>query len=164
MVLENEIVYGYSFEVSDTVLDKDYLIPIGKAKVMKEGKDVSIITMGRAVHTALEAVPLAKNEGIDIEVINLRTLRPLDNDTIFKSIKKTHHAITLEQGWPQSCVGSEIISRVMEDETFYHLDAPIWRVTCADIPMPYAIPLEDECIPQTKDVLYAIRKVLGKSK
>lgn len=131
VVLENELMYGLAFPVSDQVLDKDFVLPIGKAKIMRPGKHVTIVAHSKAVETALEAA--AANElagkGIECEVINLRSLRPMDSETIFKSVQKTHHLVTVEQGWPQSGIGSEICARIMEHETFFHLDAPVWRVT-----------------------------------
>lgn len=100
--LENELVYGVAFPVADQVLDKDFTIPIGKAKIMRPGKHVTIVAHSKAVDNALEAANELAGKGIEAEVINLRSLRPLDSDTIFKSVQKTHHLVTVEQGWPQS--------------------------------------------------------------
>jgi pyruvate dehydrogenase E1 component beta subunit len=114
VVLENEIMYGQSFEVSDECLDKDFLIPFGKAKVEKEGSDVTIVAHSRPVGISLEAAKVLSEQGISAEVINLRSIRPLDLDTIVTSLKKTHNLVTVEQGWPQFGMGSEISALVME--------------------------------------------------
>lgn len=100
--LENELVYGVAYPVSDQVLDKDFVLPIGKAKIMRPGKHVTLVAHSKAVETALEAANQLAAKGVEAEVINLRSLRPLDSDTIFKSVQKTHHLVTVEQGWPQS--------------------------------------------------------------
>lgn len=102
MILENEMLYGVAFPVTDEVLDKDFVLPIGKAKVMRAGKHVTLVAHSKSVDTALEAANELAGKGIEAEVINLRSLRPLDSETIFKSVQKTHHLVTVEQGWPQS--------------------------------------------------------------
>lgn len=102
MFLENELVYGVAYPVSDQVLDKDFVLPIGKAKIMRAGKYVTLVAHSKAVETAMEAANQLAGKGVEAEVINLRSLRPLDSDTIFKSVQKTHHLVTVEQGWPQS--------------------------------------------------------------
>ena len=102
MFLENELVYGVAYPVSDQVLDKDFVLPIGKAKIMRAGKHVTLVAHSKAVETAMEAANQLAGKGVEAEVINLRSLRPLDSDTIFKSVQKTHHLVTVEQGWPQS--------------------------------------------------------------
>ncbi|KAL9899361.1 pyruvate dehydrogenase E1 beta subunit isoform 1-T1 [Glossina fuscipes fuscipes] len=162
VVLENEVLYGVPFPVNPAIMDKDFLIPIGKAKIMKPGKHVTVVGHSRAVETCLLGAAELAKKGIEVEVINLRSLRPLDTETIFNSVKKTHHLVTVEQGWPQSGIGAEICARVMEDETFFHLDAPVWRVCGVDVPMPYAITLESAAIPKAVDVVAAVTKVLGK--
>lgn len=159
--LENEIMYGQSFDVSDEVLSKDFLVPIGKAKIERAGKHVTLVSFSRAVATSLEAAKELATAGIEAEVINLRTLRPLDFDTILESVKKTNHLVTVEHGWPQSGVGAEIISRLVEGTGFYYLDAPPVRVTGADIPMPYAKTLEEHSLPQGKDVVRVVKKILN---
>uniref|UniRef100_A0A1B0AKG8 Pyruvate dehydrogenase E1 component subunit beta n=1 Tax=Glossina palpalis gambiensis TaxID=67801 RepID=A0A1B0AKG8_9MUSC len=157
VVLENEVLYGVPFPVNPAIIDRDFLIPIGKAKIIKPGKHVTVVGHSRAVKTwLLGAAELAK-KGIEVEVINLRSLHPLDTETIFNSVKKTHHL-----GWPQNGIGAEICARVMEDETFFHLDAPVWRVCGVDVPTPYAITLESAAIPEAVDVVAAVTKVLGK--
>lgn len=159
--LENELVYGVAYPVSDQVLDKDFVLPIGKAKIMRPGKHITLVAHSKAVENCMEAANTLAGKGIEAEVINLRSLRPMDTDTIFKSVQKTHHLVTVEQGWPQSGIGSEICARIMEHETFFHLDAPVWRVCGVDAPMPYAKTLEQACLPQTNDVVTAVNKVLG---
>ncbi|CAG0922294.1 unnamed protein product [Notodromas monacha] len=146
--LEHEIMYGVPFEVSDEVLSHDFTIPIGKAKIERQGKDVTIVAFSRAVQTALQGAEELSKIGIDAEVINLRSIRPLDMKCIGDSIKKTHHLITVEEGWPAGGVGSNISSRVGEsEELFYQLDAPIMRVTGADVCMPYTKSLELLAVP-----------------
>lgn len=162
--LENELLYGTPYPVSDEVMSKDFILPIGKAKIQRPGTHITVVAHSRAVELSmLAAVELAKS-GIECEVINLRSIRPLDMDTIFQSVQKTHHLVTVEQGWPQSGVGSEIVARVMEHETFFHLDAPVWRVTGVDCPMPYAKTLEAAALPQPNDIVSAVKQVLGAGK
>uniref|UniRef100_A0A336MZK5 Pyruvate dehydrogenase E1 component subunit beta n=1 Tax=Culicoides sonorensis TaxID=179676 RepID=A0A336MZK5_CULSO len=160
--LENELLYGVAYPVSDQVMEKDFVLPIGKAKIQRPGKDITLVAHSKSVELALQAATELAGKGIECEVINLRSLRPLDTETIFKSVQKTHHLVTVEQGWPQSGIGSEICARIMEHETFFHLDAPVWRVTGVDIPMPYAKSLEIASLPQVHDVTTAVQKVLGK--
>ena len=135
--LENEILYGKSFQVSAECLDKDFVVPIGKAKIEREGKDVTIVTFSKMVGYSLEAADALAQEGISCEVINLRTIRPLDRQAIVNSVKKTNRLVSVEEGWPQSGVGAEIAAIAMED-CFDYLDAPMERVHGADIPTPYA--------------------------
>lgn len=138
MFLENENLYGESFTVSDEALSKDYLIPIGKAKIMREGRHVSIVAYSRSVKYSLQAAEQLAKEGISCEVINLRTIKPMDRDAIVNSIRKTSRLVTVEDGFPQSGVGAEIAALIHETGTFDYLDAPIARVTSIDVPMPYA--------------------------
>ncbi|XP_042222107.1 pyruvate dehydrogenase E1 component subunit beta, mitochondrial-like [Homarus americanus] len=160
VVLENELVYGTAFEVSDEVLTKDFVVPIGKAKIEREGQHVTLVAHSRAVLLALEAATALAGEGVECEVINLRSLRPLDEETIVKSVTKTHNLVTVEQGWPQSGIGSEICARVVESPAYHYLESPVVRVTGVDVPMPYAKSLEIACIPQPHDVIKAVKKVL----
>ncbi|EDW67273.1 pyruvate dehydrogenase E1 component subunit beta, mitochondrial isoform X1 [Drosophila novamexicana] len=161
VVLENELLYGTAFPVDDSVADVDFLIPIGKAKIMRPGKDITIVAHSKAVETALlSAAELAK-KGIEAEIINLRSIRPLDMETIFNSVRKTHHLITVENGWPQHGVGAEICARFMEDQAFFELDAPVWRCCGVDVPMPYTKSLELNALPREHDVTAAALKVLG---
>nr|QDR50946.1 Pyruvate dehydrogenase E1 beta subunit [Heliconius melpomene] len=159
--LEDEILYGIPFPMSDEALSPDFVLPIGKAKIEREGKHITLVCAGKATDTALQAANELAGKGIECEVINLRTLRPLDFDTIARSIAKTHHLITVEQGWPQSGIGAEICARVMESPSFFELDAPAWRVTGADVPMPYARSLEALALPRPPDVVAAAAAVLG---
>lgn len=156
-ILENELLYGESFPISDEALDKDFTIPFGKAKVMREGKDVTVVAFSKMVGHSLQAAEKLAAKGIDVEVINLRSIRPLDRDTILQSVAKTHRLVSVEEGWPQSGVGSEIVSLVSES-AFDTLDAPPVRVTGADIPMPYAKTLEDASVPQVDDVVAVIER------
>jgi pyruvate dehydrogenase E1 component beta subunit len=157
--LENEILYGKSFDVP--VLD-DYLVPIGKAKIVRTGSNLTIIAHSIAVAHALEAAEALAGEGIDAEVIDLRTLRPLDITTIVQSVKKTNRCVTVEQGWPQSGVGAEIAAQVMA-EAFDYLDAPVARVTGKDVPLPYAANLEKLALPQMADIIAAAKAVSYRS-
>ncbi|KAJ3141926.1 pyruvate dehydrogenase E1, beta subunit [Physocladia obscura] len=162
VVLENELMYGVSFPVSDEVLGKDFVIEIGKAKIEREGSDITIVAHSRPVQFALDAAEELAKAGISAEVINLRSIRPLDIGAIVTSLKKTNHLITVEGGWPQFGVGSEIAAQIMESDAFDYLDSPIFRVTGADIPMPYAKNLEDLSLPSVVNIVNAARKSLNK--
>lgn len=158
--LENEILYGESFPVDDAVLDKDFLIPIGKAKVMREGEHVTLVSFGKMVGYCMKVAEMLDKEGISCEVINLRTLKPIDRDSIAASIRKTHRVISVEEGWPQCGVGSEIISIAIED-CFDDLDAPPERVTGVEVPMPYASHLESAALPQVDDIVRVVKRVMS---
>ncbi|MGC2854270.1 pyruvate dehydrogenase complex E1 component subunit beta [Novispirillum sp. DQ9] len=157
--LENEILYGQTFDVPE---DPDFVIPIGKAKVEREGTDVTIVSYSRMVGVALEAAEVLKEQGINAEVINLRTIRPLDVPTIIASVKKTNRLVSVEESWPFAGIGSELAAVVME-QAFDWLDAPVARVTGVDVPMPYAANLERLYLPDTDRVVQAARKVLYKA-
>jgi pyruvate dehydrogenase E1 component beta subunit len=159
--LENELLYGVAFDVSDEVLSKDYTVPIGKAKIERAGDHITLVAHSKAVGTCLEAAKELASVGVECEVINLRSLRPLDEGAIKQSVMKTNHLVTVEQGWPQCGVGSEICARIIESEAFDYLDAPVVRVTGADVPMPYTKTLELYAIPQAQDVVLAVKKVLN---
>jgi len=161
--LENEPMYGKSFEVSDECLDKDFLLPLGKAKVERVGSHCTITAYARGVMTALNAANELAKEGIEVEVINLRSIRPLDRDSIIESVKKTNHLVTVEENWPQHGVGSEICATIMESEAFDYLDSPMERITSADVPVPYAKPLEDACFPSAANIVNAVRRQLARS-
>ncbi|KAJ8908057.1 hypothetical protein NDN08_008154 [Rhodosorus marinus] len=161
--LENEIMYGKTFEVDDAVLDPEFTLPIGKAKIMREGKDATVVGYARSVDSSLIAAEELAKEGISVEVINLRTIRPMDYETIFKSLKKTGRLITVEEGWPQSGIGAEIGAAVLESEAMFFLDAPLVRVTGADLPTPYAKNLEDLAFPQAQDVVQGVKNALGQT-
>ena len=152
--LENEITYGWQFEVPEG----EHIVPIGKAAVKKLGKDVTIVAFSICVKYALEAAEKLKSEGIDAEVIDLRTIRPLDKQTIIDSVRKTHRLISVEEGWPVAGIGSEIAAIAME-ELFDDLDAPVVRVTGKDVPLPYAANLEKLALPTVDDVVAAAREV-----
>ena len=156
IVLENEILYGQSFSapVSD-----DFVVPIGKAKVEREGHHVTIVAYSITVGVALRAAATLAEGGIEAEVINLRSLRPLDTDTIVASVKKTNRLVTVEEGWPYAGIGAEVAMRVME-HAFDWLDAPPVRVTAADVPLPYAANLEKLALPQPEWVIEAVRKIV----
>jgi pyruvate dehydrogenase E1 component beta subunit len=151
--LENEILYGQSFEVPK--LD-DFVLPIGRARVLRAGSDVTIVTFSLMVERALRAAEALAEEGIEAEVIDLRTLRPLDVATIVESVKKTNRLVCVEEGWPRFGVGAEMAAIAME-HAFDHLDAPVQRVTGKDVPMPYAANLERMALPQTEDVVRAVK-------
>ncbi|MGJ4885275.1 MULTISPECIES: pyruvate dehydrogenase complex E1 component subunit beta [unclassified Bradyrhizobium] len=153
--LENEVLYGHSGEVPK--LD-DYVIPIGKARIARSGKDVTIISWSNGMTYALKAADELAKEGIEAEVIDLRTLRPMDTETIVASVKKTGRAVTVEEGWQQSGVGAEIAARIME-HAFDYLDAPVARVSGKDVPMPYAANLEKLALPSAAEVVQAAKSV-----
>ncbi|KAG7472892.1 hypothetical protein MATL_G00113950 [Megalops atlanticus] len=159
--LENELMYGVPFELSEEAQSKDFTIPIGKAKIERPGDHITLVSHSRYVGHCLDAAAFLAKEGIECEVINLRTIRPMDVDTIEASVMKTNHLVTVEGGWPQFGVGAEICARIMEGAAFNYLDAPAVRVTGVDIPMPYAKILEDHSIPQIKDIIFSVKKTLG---
>jgi len=161
--LENEILYNESFELSPEAQSKDYVLPIGKAHIEKEGRDVTICTFSRMVGTSLEAAQLLAKEGINAEVINLRTLRPLDVETILKSIKKTNRLVTVEEGYPQCGIGSEIIA-LANEHVFDYLDAPPERITGADVPMPYTWGLEEKAMVQSHNIVNAAKRACYRKK
>ena len=157
--LENEIAYGRSFPVPK--LD-DFVLPIGKARVVKPGKDVTIVAHSICVGLILEAAEKLAAEGIDAELVDLRTLRPLDTATVIESVRKTNRIVTVEQGWPICSIGSEVCSQVVE-KAFDYLDAPPTKVTGKDVPMPYAANLEKLAIPHVDDVVTAVKAVCYRS-
>lgn len=160
--LENELLYGSTFPVSLEAQSSDFVIPFGKAKIMKSGKDVTIVTFSRMVGHALEAASELAKEGVDCEVINLRSIRPLDRNTIIESVKKTNRIITIEEGWPQHGIGAEVAALIMETEAFDFLDAPLERVTGSDFPMPYASNLEKIALPQVDNIVAAIQRTMAR--
>ncbi len=153
--LENELVYGRSFEVAQ--LD-DHVLPIGKARIVREGSDVTIVSYSIGVGLALEAAETLAEEGIDAEVIDLRTLRPLDRDAILTSLAKTNRLVIAEEGWPTCSIASEVMAICMEDG-FDHLDAPVLRVCDEDVPLPYAANLEHLALIDAGRIVEAVRKV-----
>ena len=156
--LENEILYGHSSPVPK--LD-DFVLPIGKAKIARAGKDVTIVSWSMGMSYALKAAEELAAAGIDAEVIDLRTIRPMDTETIVESVKKTGRCVTVEEGWAQSGVGAEIAARVME-HAFDYLDAPVTRVSGKDVPMPYAANLEKLALPSAAEVVEAAKAVCYK--
>jgi len=154
--LENEIVYGRSFEVPK--LD-DYVLPIGKARVVRAGRDVTLVSHSIGVGLIVEAADALAKEGIEAELIDLRSLRPLDTATVIESVKKTNRLVTVEQGWPVCSIGSEIAAQVTE-KAFDWLDAPPLKVTGKDVPMPYAANLEKLALPGVEDIVAAAKAVL----
>jgi pyruvate dehydrogenase E1 component beta subunit len=153
--LENEMLYGHTGEVPK--LD-DYVIPIGKARVVRAGSHVTVISWSNGMTYALKAADELAKEGIEAEVIDLRTLRPLDTDTIVASVKKTGRAVTVEEGWQQNGVGAEVAARIMQ-HAFDYLDAPVLRVSGKDVPMPYAANLEKLALPSAAEVVEAAKNV-----
>jgi pyruvate dehydrogenase E1 component beta subunit len=153
--LENEILYGQSFDVPK--LD-DFVLPIGKARIARAGNDVTLVSFSIGMTYAVKAAEELAKEGIEAEVIDLRTIRPMDIDTVIESVKKTGRAVTVEEGWPQSGVGSEIVAQLME-KAFDYLDAPVLRVTGKDVPMPYAANLEKLALPSVAEVIEAVKAV-----
>ncbi len=154
--LENEILYGQTFECPT---DEEFILPIGKAKVEREGEHVTIVAFSIMVGVALKAAETLAAQGISAEVINLRTIRPLDIDTIVASVKKTSRVVTVEEGWPTAGIGAEINMQVIE-HCFDWLDAPPMRVTGLDVPLPYAANLEKMCLPQPDWVVDAVKKIV----
>jgi len=159
--LEDEISYGREFPMTDAEMSDDFTLPIGKANVEREGTDITIIGYSRWVGTAMDAAEELAKVGVSAEVVNLRSLRPLDTETIHASVKKTNHVVTVEGGWPQSGIGAELIASIVETDAFNYLDAPIERICGADIPMPYTLSLEAQAIPQTHNVVNACKRVLN---
>ena len=156
VVLENEILYGQTF---DCPADEDFILPIGKAKVEREGKHVTIVAFSIMVGVAMKAAEALAELGIEAEVINLRSLRPLDTDTVVESVKKTNRLVTVEEGWPYAGIGAEVAMRVIE-HAFDWLDAPPVRVHGEDVPLPYAANLEKLALPQPEWVVNAVKKTV----
>ncbi len=157
--LENEILYGQSFDVPQV---EDWVVPIGKAKVVRPGKDVTIAAFSIEVGHALAAAETLAAEGIEAEVIDLRTIRPLDTETIVESVKKTNRLVSVEEGWPFAGIGSELCA-VMMEQAFDWLDAPVARVTGLDVPLPYAANLEKLALPQPEGIVAAAKRVCYRS-
>jgi pyruvate dehydrogenase E1 component beta subunit len=150
------VLYNSKGEVPE---DDDYVIPLGVADLKREGEDVSIVTHGKMVHVALAAAQKLEKSGVNAEVLDLRSIRPLDVDAILASVRKTNRAVYLEEGWPYAGIGAQIVS-LIQDEAFDDLDAPVLRVTQADVPMPYAKNLEQMAKPSADMVVKACEKVM----
>jgi len=158
-VLENELLYGSSFEVP---VSDEWFVPIGSAKVVREGRDVTLVAFSMMVGKALEAADNLASEGIDAEVIDLRSIRPLDTETIVNSVKKTNRIVSCEEGWRFSGIGSELAALMME-AAFDWLDAPLARVCSKDVPLPYAANLERLALPQVENIVDAAKNVCYRS-
>ena len=158
-VLENELLYGNSFDVP---VNDDWIVPIGSAKVVREGSDVTLVAFSIMVGKAMEAAEALAADGVNAEVIDLRTIRPLDTDTIVKSVQKTNRIVSCEEGWPFSGIGSELAA-VMMEAAFDWLDAPLARVCAKDVPLPYAANLEALALPQAQDIVDAAKNVCYRS-
>jgi len=158
LVMESETLYA----VKGDVPDGEALVPLGKARVVRSGTHVTIAAYSRMTHVALEAAAALEHEGISVEVVDLRSLRPLDEDTLVASVERTHRLVVVHEGWPYGGVGAEIVDRVQR-LAFGALDAPILRVATLDVPMPYSANLELACIPQPDRVAAAVRRVVGES-
>jgi pyruvate dehydrogenase E1 component beta subunit len=156
LFIENATLYQTRGEVPD---DKDYLEPLGKSKVQREGDDVTIVAYSKMVQSALEAAEMLSEDGIEAEVVDLRTLRPLDMDPVIESFKRTNRAVVVEEGWRSYGVGSEVASRIYE-LAFDYVDAPVKRVAQAEVPLPYNAKLEQLALPQTEDIYHAAKEVL----
>jgi pyruvate dehydrogenase E1 component beta subunit len=153
--LENEVMYGHTFDVPDI---EDFVLPIGKARIHKVGKDATIVSFGIGMTYAIKAAEELAEIGIDVEIIDLRTIRPMDMPTVIESVKKTGRLVTVEEGYPQSSVGTEIATRVMQ-QAFDYLDAPIMTIAGKDVPMPYAANLEKLALPSVAEVVEAVKAV-----
>ncbi|KAK6109784.1 Pyruvate dehydrogenase E1 component subunit beta mitochondrial [Brugia pahangi] len=161
VMLEDELLYGHTFPVSSEVLSSNFVIPIGEAKIEVPGTDVTIVSYGKSMAQAFDGTEKLAKLGIHAELINLRTLRPLDSECIKKSVKKTHRLITVEVGWPFCNIGAEISAQMAESDVFDSLDAPIQRVTGVDIPMPYSEAVEVYSMPKGDHVVKAAKKILN---
>jgi pyruvate dehydrogenase E1 component beta subunit len=159
LVMESETLYSVKGDMPDG-LDT---VPMGKAQVAREGRDVTVVAYSRMTHVALEAAAILEKEGVSVEVVDLRSLRPLDEDTVVASVEKTHRCVVVHEGWPYGGVGAEIADRVQR-LAFDALDAPILRVATLDVPMPYAAKLEQLCIPQPDRVVAAIQRVVQRGR
>jgi pyruvate dehydrogenase E1 component beta subunit len=158
-VMESETLYAFKGEVPEG----DYVVPLGKAQIVRPGTDVTIAAYARTTHVALEAAATLEKQGVSAEVIDLRSLRPLDENTLVTSVERTHHLVVVHEGWPYGGVGAEISDRVQR-LAFDALDGPILRVTTLDVPMPYSAKLELECTPQPERVVATVLRALGRGR
>lgn len=159
LVMESETLYSLKGDVPDG----DHVTPMGVARVAQEGDDVTIVTYSRMTHVSLEAAKALEKEGISVEIIDLRSLRPLDEDAIVASVKKTHRCVVVHEGWPYGGVGAEVCDRVQR-LAFDYLDAPILRITTLDVGMPYNAKLEQLCMPQPDRIIAAVKRVVSHGK
>jgi 2-oxoisovalerate dehydrogenase E1 component beta subunit len=153
--LEHKYLYR---RIKENIPEDDFIVPIGKADIKREGRDITVITYGAMVHTALESARLLEEKGIDLEVLDLRTLLPLDKDAIFNSVKKTNKVIILHEATRTGGIGAEVAS-IISEEMFDHLDGPVIRITAPDTPIPYSPPMEEFYIPKVSDVIKAVEKL-----
>ncbi|MGH7352509.1 MAG: alpha-ketoacid dehydrogenase subunit beta, partial [Candidatus Methylomirabilales bacterium] len=158
LFIEHALLYRVRGEVSEG----EHLVPLGKAEVKREGKDITLVAYSRMTLVALQAADLLSQEGIEAEVVDLRSLRPLDTETVLASVRKTHRALTVEEAWRTYGIGAEIASRIQE-EVFDDLDAPIRRVSGVEVPLPYAKNLEQAAIPDAQRVMKAVKEVLART-
>ena len=159
LVMESETLYSLKGDIEDG----DFLTPMGVARVAREGEDVTIVTYSRMTHVSLDAAKALEKDGISCEVIDLRSLRPLDEDAIIASVKKTHRCVVVHEGWPYGGVGAEVADRVQR-LAFDYLDAPILRVTTLDVGMPYNAKLEQLCMPQPDRIIASVKRVVARGK
>ena len=158
LVMESETLYSLKGELPENA----DAVPLGVARIARKGKDCTIVAYSRMTHVALDAAKQLEKEGIDVEIVDLRSLRPLDEDTIIASVRKTHRAVVVHEGWPYGGVGAEISDRIQR-LAFDDLDAPVLRVTTLDVPMPYNAKLEQYCMPQADRVVDTVKRTLGKA-
>ncbi len=154
--LENEAIYGSKGEVPDG----EYLTPLGKADIKRPGKDITIITYSRMLTLVMKAAEQLAGEGIDAEVVDLMTIRPMDTETVVDSVKKTHKAVIVEEDWRSFGAGGEIAA-IIQEQAFDHLDAPVMRVASEEVPMPYSKPLEQLALPQVDKIVASVRRIMG---
>ena len=154
--LENEAIYGSKGEVPDG----EYLTPLGKADIKRPGKDVTIITYSRMLTLVMKAAEQLSGEGVDVEVVDLMTIRPMDTETVVNSVKKTHKAVIVEEDWRSFGAGGEIAA-ILQEQAFDYLDAPVMRVASAEVPMPYSKPLEQLALPQVDKIVAAVKQIMG---
>ncbi|OZC07229.1 putative pyruvate dehydrogenase E1 component subunit beta [Onchocerca flexuosa] len=162
VMLENELLYSETFPMSDEALKNDFTVPLGKAKIEREGTDITLISYSIGMLTTLKAADQLAKEGISAEVINLRSIRPFDFETVKKSVMKTHHVVTIDNGWPFCCLGAEICMQLNESEAYDALDGPVYRVTGTDVPMPFSESLEAAAQPKPADVVKMAKRSLKK--
>jgi len=154
--MESEVMYA----LKGAVPDGEHVVPLGVAEVKRPGRDVTLVTWGRMVHVSLDAAKVLAEDGVEAEVLDLRTIRPLDRAAIVESIRKTHRCVVVQEGWPFAGVAAEVVAAIVED-AFDELDAPPGRVTNLDVPMPYATTLENLVVPHAEKVIAAVRRLLG---
>ncbi len=159
LVMESETLYGVKGEVPEG----DVVTPLGSAAVVREGRDCTVVAYSRMTHVAVDAAAALEKDGISVEVVDLRSLRPLDEDTVVQSVEKTHRCVVVHEGWPYGGVGAEVADRVQR-LAFDALDAPVLRVTTLDVPMPYSARLEELCVPQVPRIVAAVKRVVARGR